>query len=359
VEEQFKILREQQEQQSVHVAEKVCHSCSFKNDAGALFCEHCGKELDTPGRRCPECGEFCSGECCGFCGAIVDGYTCSSCGAVSYRDFCPECGTPGTDRARELLAPDPEAPAIKQVLQEQEVEEIKKSMFSDLSEEVLKEIERGNQRIIYMKEMEYARERDRRIDNYISSTADKSVRTINKDEMVRIKETIERMRLFNKDEKARNDEEIRIREEEEARRLEEERLKREKEQKAREEEERRIAEERKRREEERKREELVDVVNGKWLFKADWGYCILEFKTGDGKRIHGTTFISCPIGENVNKISGNLQNNNISFYVSSCSGRECQNHAIMKFSGSISGSMMNGYMNYMKTVDQGIFVKIK
>lgn len=348
MEKQNKKLKEQREQQSVHIEEKICHSCSFKNETGAVFCEECGSRLETPGRRCPECGELSSGERCGFCGAIIDGYTCSSCGAVLYRDFCQECGKPGTDRARELLAPDPDAPAIKQVLKEAEAEEIKKDMLSELTDEVKKEIERSNERIIYTREMEYARERDQRIENYTSSQADKTVRTLSKDEMVRIKEIIERMRAFNKDEKTRNDEEIRAREEEEARRLEEQRLKREIEEKVREEEERR-----------RREEELRKSVNGKWLFKAAWGYCILKFSIKGGTKIYGTTFISCPIGENVNKISGKLLNNNISFHVSSCSGKECENHAVMKFSGSISGSIMNGYMNYMSTVEQGIFIKIQ
>lgn len=353
-------IKEKQEQHSAHAEVQVCHSCSYKNDIGALFCEECGMELKASGRPCPECGELSSGERCGFCDAVIDGYTCLSCGAMAYRDFCPECGAPGTERALELLSPDPEVPELKEVLNDSEVKEIKDNMFSELSEEVMKEIDRMSERIIYMKEMEYAAERDRRIENYTSSHNGKPVQSISREEMAYIKETVERMQTFNKEEKMRNDEIIRLREEEEAKKREEERIKREKEQMAREESERLRREEERELAEKRRKEEVLSLLNGKWLYTARWGYCILKFVSKDGKKIHGTTFISCPIGENVNKISGAVVNdNNISFHVSGRSGKECVNHAIMKFSGTISGSMMNGYMNYKKKIEQGIFVKIK
>lgn len=315
------------QKQSIDKSEgRVCISCSCVNDSDSFFCQECGIKFEGSGKPCPVCGEFNSGVYCSFCGSNTEGYLCPSCGAEGYCDFCQECGTAVTQFAVELLQNDPDMPEYKKILSDAEVEQIKKTMLGSISSDALKEIEKSRQRIILLKEREYFDEREKRIEDHLTSGR-KKVKNISREEMIRIKQAAEKLRIITDSESERIADVLNRKEEEEE----------------------------KNRDEQRKNE-MVEIVNGSWIHIAPWGYCLMTFLCR-GSTIQGSTFLDCPKGQNINTISGTIEGENIHFYVSGCSGRECENHAIMKFSGRISGTNMSGYMNYMKTVEQGVFVK--
>ena len=320
---------------------RVCLSCSHISNTEAVFCEDCGLKFESEEKPCPACGEILTGLYCEVCQAKSDGDICPSCGAVSYFPFCPECGKPVNREGEELLEPDPSAPAFKEMISDAEVEKIKEEMMADLTPETKKEVERCRQRIILQMEREYEAERDKRIEAYNASQGVK-VKTVSPEEMAAVKRAIARLKAQVETETVRVDGVVKVREEEaERKRVEEEKQQ---------------AEEERKRLEEQKKKEMLEKINGSWLHTASWGYCLMKF-TSNGTSIKGTTFLDCPKGQNLNKISGTFDGEKIKFYVSGCSGNECENHAIMKFTGMLTGSFMSGHMTFMKTVEHGIFIK--
>jgi hypothetical protein len=130
-----------------------------------------------------------------------------------YSEYCPECGEPLSDGARvnqrEL---EKELPANPQVMSKEQAAAIIKELNESLTPEIQEEYKKKQERIIYRLEMDYAGERDRRIENYLAGHLGK-VKVISSEEMVSIRETVERMHSFNLREKQRNDEEKRIQQE--------------------------------------------------------------------------------------------------------------------------------------------------
>ena len=321
------LVREQMKRYEDGSEGRICLACSHVNDANALFCEECGFKFESEDKACPVCGEMVTGLYCPLCGAKTDGTACPSCGAVAYSDFCMECGTPVTEFGKKVMTPDPAAPVVKERIPDAEAEKIRNEMLSGLTAESKKEIERSRQRIIILKEREYEAARDSRIAAYNDALGAK-VKIVGSSDLAAVRRAVERLRSSVLAETERVDTVVRKREEEEAAR--------------------------KKAEEERKRRQ--EMINGTWLHSASWGYCLMKFNCNDTV-ISGTTFLDCPKGQNLNKISGTFDGEIISFYVSGCSGNECENHAIMKFSGRLSGGLLSGYMHFMSEVEQGIFVR--
>ncbi len=72
----------------------VCKYCGEEIADDAVFCNHCGKELDDK-LRCPVCNEIVKYEdsiYCSNCGARLDGQNVCECGFVYKGNFCPKCG---------------------------------------------------------------------------------------------------------------------------------------------------------------------------------------------------------------------------------------------------------------------------
>lgn len=215
--EQIREEQRQQEQTREHQKEqggdgKVCPSCSHVNSSDSMFCESCGCDLGGGETECHNCGEMSSGKYCPFCGIDKDGYMCVKCNKIRYSVYCPECGVPLNESAVENERKLDEPIAALQEMSEQQAVDIIKELKDSLTPEMQEEYEKKRERLIYRQEMEYASERDRRIEAYLSKQTVK-ITVLDPEEMAYIRETVERLKSFNLKEKQRNDEEIRIREE--------------------------------------------------------------------------------------------------------------------------------------------------
>lgn len=279
-----------------------CERCGHLNDGDSHFCEQCGSNLKKVTKNCPVCGEPTIGEYCEFCGASIDGNKCPNCNTINYYDFCSQCGKPLTATAEELVFTNASEIPSKGILSDEEVEKVKMKIFSDLSEEMQKQIEKNRQRIILLKEREYFNDREKRIEQYYSFSQMKKIKILNNAEIEKIKESVKRLENYIN-------------------------------------------------------EDLKNIINGTWMYTAIWGYCILKFTYNGNNSITGELFIDCPIGQNVNTITGAFDGKNINFQISKRSGRECENHGILKFSGTVNKNVMSGYINFMNNIEHGIFIK--
>lgn len=214
-------FEEQKLEQQKHETKdgKVCPSCSHVNSADSMFCEACGFDLGGGETECPNCHKLSGVVKCPFCDIDKGGYKCVRCNKIMYSHFCPECSAPLSDNARvnqrEL---EKELPAAPQEMSQQQAEAIIKDLNDSLTPEMQEEYKKKQERIIYRQEMEYACDRDKRIEQYLAGHSGK-INLISSEEMVSIRETVERMQSFNQREKQRNDEVKKI--EQEKARLEE------------------------------------------------------------------------------------------------------------------------------------------
>jgi hypothetical protein len=123
----------------LHADSRKCSACNHSNELEALYCEECGKALQTA--KCPHCGsttepgddicERCgtwqlAGQCmfcyapledddlfCSECGNPVEGVVCPQCGNRGCFDFCAACSIPLTETAKLMLQDATEDPNIK------------------------------------------------------------------------------------------------------------------------------------------------------------------------------------------------------------------------------------------------------
>jgi len=310
----------------------ICHSCGAEVEIGSDFCGECGEITQFNkilNNKCPNCGEFIQGDYCGFCGSSLNGIKCPKCSKINYGDFCSECGTPLSKVALELIS-DSDENSIN-IISEEESKLIIKDLHSSLSQELKDESEKMKQRIILLREREYFSKREERV--LKNSLIKYDIKNVSKSNIDYVKKYLIQKKNAQNDDDDKNMINIKAKKLSEMKNIEETR---------------RIEEEKKENEK----------INGTWMLKADWGYCILKFIV-EKDVIKGTTFLSCPIGENVNVILGKLNGDNISYKITGKTGKECSNHAIIKFSGRIDRNTLtlNGFVKYYYETEQGIFVK--
>jgi hypothetical protein len=105
-----------------------------------------------------------------------------------------------------------EPPVAAQEMSKEQAEAIIKELNDSLTPEIQEEYKKREERIIYRQEMEYACDRDKRIEKYLAGHSGR-VNVLSSEEMTSIRETVEKMHSFNLREKQRNDEEKRIQQE--------------------------------------------------------------------------------------------------------------------------------------------------
>jgi predicted amidophosphoribosyltransferase len=316
-----KKFHQNREQKQVREEKKelLCSNCGAVIDSGINFCGECGANVsfdkESEGLLCAVCGETFTGSFCGYCGAGSKPVICSKCNTVNYSDFCSECGEPLTSTARELQAEIYEDNSEIPVMSVRECTEIIDELNSSLSAEMKNEKEKIRQRIILMKEREYFKNREERVTVYYNSNKKVMHNSIEKLDWIKNVVGALNCQIILTEIKNEN---------ERLRRIEEEKKK----------------------------------INGSWMLNAYWGYCIINIIIKDTV-LTGNMMLDCPIGLNVNRISGKYHEQMISFKVVSKSGKECANHAINQFSGRIhdSGKTLNGLISYDYSRENGIFVK--
>lgn len=329
MEEKFQQQEQPDKEKNKKSQSLTCRECGYENEPESLFCEDCGSNFNQKSRECPICGELNNGVYCEFCGINIEGCTCQNCKTLQYSSFCSECGEPLNEMAQSFLA-ESSVTAHMAEMTEQEAFVIMKELNDCLTPQMLKEQENKRQRIILLREREYFNEREKRIDEFYSSQK-KKVKTINPQEMEILKKSIERLKGFVKEEKARVDEEIRIQDE-------------------------RRAEDAKKREKER----YQDRASGVWIATSGQISAIMKINT-NGSSISGIIHMTGLVSERIDTFKGSWDRNSIS--IKTVSMRTIWSlpewcPVPVKYIATVNnnGELMNGYMDSAEYW-QEIFIK--
>ena len=151
----------------------LCKHCQSQIHDDEPFCPECGAAWSEGLRPCQSCGLPGVGANCENCGAELEPKPCPTCGSAAGGDWCPSCGFALSSLALEIEKAGI-LPGVRE-LDEEEAASIESELHELLTPEMLKLQEKLEQRAMFARERQYARDLEQRLLEFNSKSGFKVI----------------------------------------------------------------------------------------------------------------------------------------------------------------------------------------